>query len=400
MSRKRVVVLGGSFAGMTAAIEIKQAVGDAHDVVLWASEREFLFLPSLIWVPFGLRTRGDLVFDLAPVLEERGVAFHHIRCEKIDLAAQRLHGTDGAHVDYDFLVIATGASPDDGAVDGMGEAFGYAQSIFSWRGAERAREAFEAFSAQPGPVVVGAVPGASAFAPAYEFALNMAYQLRRAGLGEKAQLTFVTPEPHLGHLGVGGVGNGRRLLEASFDRQGILPITDAAVRAVRRDRVVLDDGRELPFGYAMLAPRFRGVDCVRACTSITDADGFVEVNDCYHNERHPEVFAVGMAVSVPPLSATRVPCSTPKPGYLSEEMARAAAYNIVAHLSGSKMVPLPHRSIDARWIIDAGNTGFIVSGERLLEQPGKAWVLPGPEAHWAKVAFEKYFLASHRRGVV
>jgi sulfide:quinone oxidoreductase len=49
-------------------------------------------------------------------------------------------------------------------------------------------------------------------------------------------------------------------------------------------------------------------------------------------------------------------------------------------------------------VLDAGNTGIIMSADHFLEPRKHAWLIPGPEAHWAKLAFEKYFMTTHRLG--
>ena len=131
--RHRTVVVGSSFAGLTAALELKHHLGDSHDVVVVSKSEEFVFLPSLVWVPFGLRNRADLTFAVGPVLEKKGVLFRQGEVLSIDLDARCLHlrpidtppgwrPTDapaapsarsideGGEValEYDTLVIATG----------------------------------------------------------------------------------------------------------------------------------------------------------------------------------------------------------------------------------------------------------------------------------------------------
>ncbi|MFO0676997.1 MAG: FAD-dependent oxidoreductase [Polyangiaceae bacterium] len=399
MARKRIVVIGGSFAGMTAAIELQERLGDRHEVVVLSKEKDFLFMPSLIWVPFGLRQREDIAFPLAPVFAKKGVGFLNVEVTRIDLRERVVHDAGGEKTAYDYLVIATGPKLDYDDVPGLGPR-GFTQSIFSWNDAVRAREAFERFVAEPGPVVVGGVQGASCFGAAYEFLFNMAHQLKKRDLHTRAPLTYVTAEPFLAHFGIGGFGNGTAMTEAFFRHLGIDAVTNAKVREFTKDEVHLEDGRRLPFKYAMFAPRFLGVDPVRALTEITTPTGFVKVNDHYQTTTHPEVFAAGVAVQVDPPHATPVPCGVPKTGYLSEEMARAVAHNVAASIRGERMISLPAGSIDAKCVLDAGNNGIIMTSDHFLEPRDHAWLVPGPEAHWAKLAFEKYFLATHKRGMV
>ncbi len=58
-----------------------------------------------------------------------------------------------------------------------------------------------------GPAIIGAVQGASCFGPAYEFAFILDTALRRKRVRDRVPMTFVTPEPYIGHLGLDGVGD-------------------------------------------------------------------------------------------------------------------------------------------------------------------------------------------------
>ena len=395
----RIVIIGSNIAGMTAAIELKERLGDEHRVVVISQTDQFLFTPSLIWVPFGLRDHKDVTFPLVPVYRKKGIEFHDAPVTRIDLAGRKVFTPISEHA-YDYLVIATGPKLDYAAVPGLGPRDGFTQSIFSLEDAERARTAFERFLERPGPVVVGAVQGASGFGLTYEFAFNMAHQLRKHGVEREAPLTFVTPEPYVAHFGIGGFGDATKVAERLMRKLGIRVATNAAVREILPDIIHLEDGRSFPFAYAMLAPPFLGVDAVRACAGIVNSGGFVEVNDYYQTAAYPEVFAAGIAVAVAPPDETPVPCGVPTMGYLSEQMAKVAAHNVVASIGGEQMVALPPAAIDAKDVLDAGNTGIVMTADHLIEPRDHAWLIPGPEAHWAKLAFEKYFLATHRHGHV
>ena len=399
MPRKRIVVIGGSFAGMTAAIEMKNKLGDRHDVTVFSKAKDFLFMPSLIWVPFGRRKREDITFPLAPVSEKKGVAFENVDVTRIDLRERFIEDSTGAKTAYDYLVIATGPKLDYDDVKGLGPN-GFTQSIFSWSDADRAREAFDRFITDPGPVVVGGVQGASCFGAAYEFLFNMAYEVKKRNLQSRAPLTYVTSEPFLAHFGIGGFGSGTKMTEMFFKHLDIDAVTNAKVREFTKDEVHLESGQRIAFKYAMFAPRFLGVDPVRALTEITTPTGFVKVNAQYQTEAYPEVYAAGVAVQLDPPQKTPVPCGVPKTGYLSEEMARVVAHNVVASIMGEPLIGLPPGSIDAKCVLDAGNNGIIMTSDHFLEPRDHAWLIPGPEAHWAKLAFEKYFLATHKRGHV
>ncbi|MDH5609178.1 MAG: FAD-binding protein, partial [Cyclobacteriaceae bacterium] len=78
------VVVGGSFAGMTAAIEIKRKGKEQHKVILIDKSPLFLFIPSLIWIPFGRREMKDISFKKEGVLQKRGVDFVHAEALSVD----------------------------------------------------------------------------------------------------------------------------------------------------------------------------------------------------------------------------------------------------------------------------------------------------------------------------
>src|SRR5262245_56160694 len=115
MKRKQIIVLGSSFAGLTAAIELKHRVGDRHDVTVISKSDQFLFVPSLIWIPFGMQAVDDITFPVRPRLEEAGVRFRHDEVTRLDLGA-RVVTTRNGDEPYDYLVIATGSKPNYGAI--------------------------------------------------------------------------------------------------------------------------------------------------------------------------------------------------------------------------------------------------------------------------------------------
>ena len=364
----------------------------------------FTFIPSLIWLPFGLRTREQITFPLGRPLEKAGVSFVKAQAERIDLAVREVI-TPLQRFAYDYLVIGTGPKVDFDAVPGLGPnrngKSGYTLSICNLDHAEETRQAWGDFLKDPGPVVIGAVQGASCFGAAYEFVLNLAYQVKKHGLTDRVPITYITAEPYLGHFGIGNFGAARKLTEMFFNKLGIQWRINCVVDHVEEKQVVLAGGERLPFRFAMLIPPFRGVDAVTSSPGLGNAAGFIEVEDTYRHREDRRVFAAGVAVAVPPPEKTPVPCGVPKTGYLTEEMAKVAAHNIAAEILGTAdEVRLPFASIDAKCILDAGNTGVIMTADHILEPREHAWLIPGPEAHWAKLAFETYFLATHKRGYV
>lgn len=93
MSNKQVVIVGGNFAGVSAALELKHLLSGDVTVTVISKDNKFLFVPSLIWVPFGKRKPKDITFDLAPVFETHGVEFVLTEATHVDTAAKEVHTT-------------------------------------------------------------------------------------------------------------------------------------------------------------------------------------------------------------------------------------------------------------------------------------------------------------------
>ncbi|HWP92106.1 MAG TPA: FAD-dependent oxidoreductase [Thermodesulfobacteriota bacterium] len=399
MTPKRIVIVGSNFAGFTAAMELAKRLNGRHKIVVISRSDKFVFIPSLIWVPFGKRKEENISFPLAPIYKKKGIQFIHAEALRFDLNQHVVETTDG-DISYDYLLIATGPKPDYDMISGLGPEHGHTVSICTLEHAEGAAKAWEQLLLDPGPVVIGATQGAACFGASYEFLLNVRYQLAKNGLEKSCPITFVTAEPFLGHFGIGGFGKAQEMVEGFFKKLGIKAITNAAIEQVGPDTIHLGDGQKLPFKFAMLIPRFLGVDAVRNSPGLGNASGFIEVDDAYRMPAHPEIYAAGVAVAVKPPGPTPVPIGVPKTGYNSEEMARVAAHNIASAIEGGSEIRLPFSAMDAKCILDAGSTGIIMLSDRILAPRKHQWLIPGPEAHWAKVAFEKYFLATRRRGRV
>ncbi len=399
MAGNNVLVLGGNFGGLTAALAVQHELdGDVEVRVVSASD-QFLFNPSLIWLPFGKRKAADITFPLTPTFEAHGIDFVHGEATNLDFANKKVTTSAGTY-GYDYLVIATGYRNDYDVVPGLGPG-GNAYGITTLEDAIRAGEGWQRFLKAPGDVVVGATQGAGCFGAAYEYLFNLSHQLRKAGIKKQVKLSFVSPEPFLGHFGIGGLPHGESLLGMFLKKEGIEAHMDVGVARVEEGRVVLADDRSIPFSYAMFVPPFLGQEVVRSATEIADAKGYVKVRDTYQSEPYDEVYAVGIAAAVPVPWQTSTPLGIPKTGFPTERMAHVAAKNIAAQIRGEQ--PQAHEEfgdIPAVCVMDAGNNGVIMLDDKMLPPRKHGLLIPGPQAHAMKLAFEKYFLWKARHGYV
>lgn len=399
---KRVVVIGSSFAGMTGALHLRHLLDSRHEVVVLDPRDHFTFIPSLIWLPFGTRKAEDITFKLGPMYEKKGIRFINEAAASIDTDAHRVTTGSGEEIDYDRLLVATGPKLAFERIPGLGPENGYTQSVCNLEHAEQAGDAWESFLENPGPVVVGTAQGGSCFGASYEFLFNVQHRIKKAGLEDVAPVTFVTAEPYLGHFGLAGVGDSSGMVEKFFDKLGIEGLPSSVINEVRDGEMDLEGGRTLPFAYSMIVPPFSGVDVVTGTDGMANDAGFIPVDSYFRHVDLPEVFSAGVSIAVAPPEKTQVPAGVPKTGQMSETMAKVAAENIVSDLEGRAKWEMPMDELAAVCVLDAGNTGIIFKADHVLDKTKEpsAHIMAGPQAHWAKLAFERIFISSRKRGHV
>lgn len=396
----RILVIGAGLGGLPAAYELRHLLPRCHRITLVSNQPKFTFVPSLPWIGLGLRSLDRIQLDLAKIVPQHGIELIHDAVTKIDPTSKQITLKDRV-LDYDYVVIATGPELALDALPGLGPEDGFSQSVCNPHHAQLAQTAWNQFLQAPGPIVVGAAPGASCFGPAYEFALLANHTLRQRGLREQVPITIVTPEPYAGHLGIGGMANSRWLIRAMLADRHIDVLDNVAISRIDPDTVYLADGRSLPFKYAMILPPFRGSQFLRAAPGLTDAKGFIPVLPTYRHPDFDSVYAVGVITQLKPVELTPIPIGVPKVGQMTEEMVMTVAHNIALDLgviSGQPIKP----TLQAICFADFGDTGALFLADPLLpDQEGRrhhAFTTQGIWVSWAKTAFEKYFMEKMRLG--
>lgn len=399
-----VVVIGAGLSGSLMAYELLPQMRKEDRVTVISQGSSYHFVPSNPWVTVGWRKRGDIEIDLVDVMQRKGIRLLTQGAKRVHPAENQVELTDGTMVAYDYLVVATGPELAFDEIPGLGPD-GHTQSVCHVDHAAHAKAAFDRLAEKPGPVIVGAVQGASCFGPAYEFLFILETELRRRKMRDQVPMTFVTSEPYIGHLGLDGVGDTKGLLESEMREKHIKWITSARVTKVEDGRMVVeevaDDGsvrktHELPFAYSMMLPAFRGVGAVRGIEKLTNPRGFVIVDKHQRNPAFANVFAIGVCVAIPPIGPTPVPVGVPKTGFMIESMVTATALNIGALLRGQE--PKAQPTWNAICLADFGDSGVAFLAQPQIPPRNVNWSAKGEWVHYAKVAFEKYFLRKMRRG--
>ena len=399
-----VVVLGAGLGGTIMAYELRDELGKAHKVSVVTKGTHYSFVPSNPWVAVGWRDRTAVEADLRPVMSKRDITLYPQGAKRVHPQEKRIDLEDGTAINYDYLVIATGPELAFDEIPGFGPA-GNTHSICHVDHAIQAKTAFEALLKNPGPVVIGAVQGASCFGPAYEFAFILDKALRDAKVRDRVPMTFVTSEPYVGHLGLDGVGDTKGLLESEMRNHHIKWICNAKVDKVEPGKLfvseIAEDGtvkqaHELPNVYTMMLPAFRGVGAVYGIEGLTNPRGFITVDKHQRNPTYKDVFAVGVCVAIPPMGKTPVPVGVPKTGFMIESMVTATAHNIGRLVEGKE--PDAQGTWNAVCLADFGDGGIAFVAQPQIPPRNVNWSSSGRWVHTAKVGFEKYFLHKIRSG--
>ncbi len=401
-----IVILGAGIGGMPMAFEMRESARPEDRITVISNAPNFHFVPSNPWVAVNWRTRGDIELAIEPILRKKNIDFIPVAAKRVHPGENRIELDDGQSVAYDYLVIATGPKLAFDEVEGLGPK-GHTQSVCTVDHAVTSNDSWQAFVKDPGPIVVGAVQGASCYGPAYEFAMIMETDLRRRKLRTQVPITFVTAEPYIGHLGLGGVGDSKGMIESAFRDKHVKWICNAKVTKVEAGKMfvteVNEDGtekkqHELPFKYSMMLPAFKGVDAVFGIEGLTNPRGFILIDPYQRNPTFKNIFSVGVCVAIPPVEATPVPTGTPKTGYMIESMVTATAHNIRALLDGKE--PTEKATWNAVCLADFGDTGIAFVALPQIPPRNVNWFSEGKWVHLAKIAFEKYFLRKIKKGNV
>jgi len=402
-----IVVLGGGIGGLSAAFELKDVLGKRHKITLVSDQSNFEFTPSNPWVAVKWRKPEAIRLDLKELMPKHGVHFVASAARRVQPEQHSLLLENGEELPYDYLVIASGPRLAFDEIPGLGPHGGYTGSVCKTAHASLMSEKFEAFCANPGPVVIGAAQGASCYGPAYEYTFIIETELRRRKIRDRVPMVFVTPEPYVGHLGLDGVGDTKSMLESEMRERHIKWYTNSRIDRVEDGVMhitqVNEDGsvkgsHEIKFAHSMILPAFTGIEAVSGIEGLSNPRGFIIVDEHQRNPTYPDIYAVGVCVAIPPVGGTPLPVGVPKTGYMIESMVTATVENIAEELAGKQ--PTHKATWNAFCLADFGDRGVAFMALPQIPPRNTNWSGSGKWVHWAKIGFEKYYLRKIKQGKV
>lgn len=394
---KQILVLGSSFGGFNAALNLRKLLGAGHSIKVVSSDPAFTFIPSLPWVVAGLRDPSRIRHPLYDRFAKAGVEYVNDTITAVRPEQCLAEGKNGAY-NYDYLVAATGSEADFAAAPGMGPHGGFSHGVFNVEQAVTARDALlKVIGSGSGSLVFGNAQGASCLGPPYEMAMITDTLLRRRGIRNKFKITLFTNEPHLGHFGVGGFGAMTRMLTDEFADRDIEVLLNAKIAGVTPAEVELEGGTKLKNDFSLIIPPFYGSHAYMGVEGLANPRGFVLADDHLANPKYPNIYAVGVSLAIAPPTPTPVPVGVPKTGQMTDVMAKRAAHNISADINNGTKVNGKDFSVIC--IADAGDTAFFIGAKPLLPPRNLLIHKKGIYFHWAKEMLETYYMASVRYGL-
>jgi len=395
----RVVVLGAGVSGHTAAAFLRKWLKKNDEVVVISPQPTYNWIPSNIWVGVGLMRKAQVVFPLAPVYQRHGIDFKQAKAValypegtaddpkpsvELEWTLDSKRG-QREKLSYDFLINATGPKLNFDATPGLGPE----KNSLSVCTPDHAEQTSRAFSemvermkrGEKKRFVVGVGHGGcTCEGAAFEYVVNLEFELRARGVRDNADIVFLTNEYEVGDFGVNGVHirrggyvtPGKIFAESLFAERGIRWITKAHVREVQPGNAhveTLDRGlMDVPFDLGMLLPPFTGVGLKAfnpkgedISANVFAPSGFMKVDADYTKKPYAEwrardwprhyqspaygnVFAAGIAFAPPhPISEPHtnaeglmISPAPPRTGMPSAMIGKAVAHSIVDMLGGSK----------------------------------------------------------------
>ena len=373
---KKVLVLGGGFAGVEAAIYLKK---QELDVTLVSDRDYFYIYPTSIWIPTGEVTREDISVPLDKLAMNHGFKLIVDPVTKFEAKAKKVTLKSGRVLEgYEYIVVALG------------------QDKIQHKGIEhtlsicgKPEDATELYHRLDALIVKGGGKIAMGFGgnpkdtsavrggPAFEVLFNVETYLKKKGVRDNFELTFFAPMEKPGQK----MGDKALvMMDKMFKMTKINKKVGSKITAFEADGIVFEDGEKLESDLTMFIPAGRGHGVIAESGLPLSEAGYVVTNEYNEIEGFEGIYAIGDSASL------MGPQWRAKQGHVAEVMAKNVAYNLFNHMQhiDSKRSYMEH--INILCVMDTGDGAAFIHRS---EKGGK--MIPMPVVgHWMKKAWGIY----------
>jgi len=363
---KKVLVLGGGFAGVDAAAYLCKA---DYDVTLVSDRDYFYIYPTSIWVPTHGAEFKDVCVDLNELQKAHGFNLIVDGVSNIAAKENRVTLTSGRTIeDYDYLIVALGAHKmkHPGIENTLSICAAPKQSL-------EIRDAIDALVAKgSGKIAMGfggnpkdssAVRGG----PGFELIFNLHNMLKKKGIRDKFELTFFAP---MAQPGARMGDQALAMMDKIFAKNELKKQFGKKIKRFEEDGVIFEDESKLEADFTMFIPAGTGHDVIVSSDLPTNEAGFVTINDYCEvmlDGKLSNVYAVGDT------AALEGPDWRAKQGHVAEVMAKNVAFNIQERDKGSSSRKGYIKHLNILCVMDTGDgAGFVFRDHK------KAFMLPMP----------------------
>jgi sulfide:quinone oxidoreductase len=373
----KITIIGAGFGGLTAIRTLRKQLPDA-DITLIAPKAEFVYYPSLIWIPSGLRQGNDLRIPLSSFLTRQKVKFHQGRVIGLKDSGRTVI-TDTGEISNDALIIASGGR-------GIKKLPGIEHSIAICDGIAAAESIRDKLAALDGGTIALGFggnpqePTAVRGGPMFELLFGLDTLLKRLGKRDKFELVFFNPSEAPGNrLGSKAVAG----LLGAMRQRNIRTHLGHKITGFTADKVQTEGG-DIAADLILFMPGMTGPEWLGNSGLPVSAGGFIQSDRTCQVADHPGVFVIGDSGSY-----ANTADWLPKQGHAADLQAVTASTNLIAYLNGKPVTQLFKEELIC--IVDTLDAGIMVfrNHQRALVIPSRFW-------HYAKRLFEWRYLLSYR----
>jgi NADH dehydrogenase len=326
-----IVIVGGGFGGLETAFTLRGLVGDTCGITLIDRQGFHSFIPSIHEISSGKIAIRSIQIPLETVLAPAGIRFVRDEVSAIDPRNRRVTAA-GAALDYDCLVLATGAENNFYGVPGA-EKFSFRFRIPD--DAVRIRENLSRLLAERRAIVHLVLAGGGT--EGIEVAGELLDLIKDSGSGDggapgNVMITVIEAQQHFLQ---GFPPAACEFAEHYLREQGVTIITGQRITVVREASLVLASGRELPHSMLIWTGGIKPSRLIDGLSLPKDPAGWIIVTDQLRSPADERFYAVGDVVTIQGPDGS-LPLQ--RLAYHAQDQAEVAGINIASFLNGKDLI--------------------------------------------------------------